>query len=94
MVEFDLSSDHVAYFFSIYTLSACATNILLTFFPIKRCYMLWIVMSLMVSVLSVLLMGPSPLFEIPDSLLVMGVGLEMLGVARQIYMVALPIHTL
>ena len=94
LLEYGFTSDEVAYFYSIFTISAFSTSLLLTFFPIKTQYMLWTVMSLVFSVLAVLLMGPSLLLRIPDNLITMGVGIGMLGASRQIYMVVITLHTL
>ena len=94
MLEYDFTSDEVAYFYSIFTIAAFATNLVLTSFPIKTRYVLWIVISSIFSVLAVLLMGPSLLLRIPDNLITMAVGTGMMGVARQIYAVTLAVHTL
>ena len=92
--KYDMKSDEVAYFFSIFSISVFSTNLFLTFFPLKKRFMLWIVVSSVFSVLSILLMGPSRLLQIPDNLIVMAVGTGMLGVARQVYSVSMVVHTL
>ena len=43
----------------------------------------------MVLILSLFLLGPSRLFQIPDNLITMGIGLALLGMTCQVYIVVM-----
>ena len=84
-LKWDFTSDQVAYFYSIFTISSFCSNLYLTLFPLKKNFLLWITVSSVISILALFLMGPSRLFRIPDSLIIMGIGMGILGLSSQVY---------
>ena len=93
-LEYGFNSDQVAYFYSILTIATFASNLYLTVFPLKRHLLFWITVSTVGEIISILLMGPSRLLQLPDSLITMGIGNRLLGLICQVYGVAMVLITL
>ena len=81
---FGFSSDEAAYFYSLETVSAFLTNLLLILCPIKSHSQNWNVFALLGTAIGVFLMGPSALLFFPESIYVMGVGTALMGIFAQI----------
>ena len=60
----------------------------------KKGFVAWISVSSVLSVVAVLLMGPSKVLRIPDNLTIMGVGIGLLGVTCQLISLAMVLNTL
>ena len=85
---FGFDSDQSAYFYSLLTVFAFTTTLILTFCPIKTRSERWSLLGLAGGIISVLLMGPSALLHLPENIYIMGAGTAMLGIFGQILGIA------
>ena len=76
---YGFDSDEAAYFYSLETVFAFVSNLLLILFPIKKAPRLWTSLSLLGTIVGVFLMGPSALLRLPESIYLMGVGTAVMG---------------
>ena len=90
-LEYGFNSDQVANFYSICTIATFISNLLLAVLPIKKHFLIWIALNSILIVLSLFLMGPSRLFQIPDNLMIMGIGMGLLGLTCQVYRVVMTV---
>ena len=58
-LKYGFPTDDAAYFYSIFTISAFATNLVLTVCPLKKHFSVWSIVGLVFSVMASLLTGPS-----------------------------------
>lgn len=87
-IDFGYNSDHVAYFFSIYTVSAFVVGLILILFPIKTRIPYWAALALILGIIGLILMGPSNWLGLPDSDILIGIGLFFLSSAVQLLRVS------
>ena len=85
---YGFDSDEAAYFYSLETVFAFASNLLLILFPIKKAPRLWTSLSLLGTIVGVFLMGPSALLRLPESIYLMGVGTAVMGGVAQVLSIA------
>lgn len=93
-LKYGFTTDDAAYFYSIFTISAFATNLVLTVCPLKKHFLVWSIVGLVFSVMASLLTGPSKLLSLPDSLKIMGAGIALLGITSQVLQVTMVVNTL
>lgn len=82
-LDFDYDSDQVAYFYSIFTLSAFFIGLVLIIFPLKSSFPQWSAFAYFLGLIALLMMGPSNWIGLPDSEVLMGIGLFILSCCTQ-----------
>ena len=87
-IDFDYDSDEVAYFYSLFTISALLTGLVLALLPLKSNFPHWAAFGYVLGILSLLLMGPSDYVGLPDSTVLIGLGLFLLSSSTQLLRVA------
>ena len=87
-IDFDYDSEEVAYFYSIFTLSGFLSALVLALFPLKSNLPYWAGFAYVLGIIALILMGPNDWIGLPDSTVIIGVGLFLLSSSTQLLRVA------
>lgn len=74
LVEFDLNSMQIGFFFAIWPVFYIPASIVVQYFPRSWDKRFTIIMSALFSTVAFIFVGPSELFGFPNSLVLMGIG--------------------
>ena len=74
LVDFDLTTMQIGFFFAIWPVFYIPSSIAVQYFSYKVDKRVTIILSAMASSLAFILVGPSELFNLPNSLVLMGIG--------------------
>ena len=87
LTDFDLTSMQIGIFFAIYAIFYIPSSVVVQFLPKRVDKRFTIILSSLLTGVSFLFVGPSQIFQFPDSLVLMGIGQALAGIFTAFMMI-------